>query len=97
MIYAAIQVAALLFSSFMLVRYHAHAAKHRYRFFVSLFAMVWTALSTACALAILLSWPEAISESNFLTALGAVLSAGMAYWCGGNVADLLRKLDRLVG
>lgn len=103
MIYAMVQIASLLYSSFLLMRFHAKAQKCRYRPFISFLATVWLAACMTFVFAIVISWPEAVSKSNLFTAGTAVGSAYLAWWCHGNVANLvrkgaslLRKLDRLV-
>lgn len=94
MIYAIVQFVTLVFSAVMLFKFHSACGKnkHRYRPFVSMLAALWTGASAAVAVAILLAWPDAVSKSNFFTALISGISAGLAWWCGGNVAELLRKL-----
>jgi len=98
MIYAATQVIMLLFSAAILIKFHHSASKnqYRYRFFVSLLATIWTGASLFYSASVLLAWPEAVSEATALDAMLSGISAGLAYWCGGNVAELIRKIDKVI-
>lgn len=92
MILATAQIAALLFTAYKLSSYDRHGC--RYRFGISLVATIWAGASAALAVAMLLQWPEAVERSSGVTAMLAGGSAALAWWCGGNVAELLRKLGR---
>lgn len=92
MILATAQIAALLFTAYKLASYDRHGC--RYRFGISLVATIWAGASAALAVAMLLQWPEAVERASGTTAMMAGGSAALAWWCGGNVAELLRKLGR---
>lgn len=64
----------------------------RYRVCVSLLATVWLGACAAIAIEMVLVWPNAVSQTTALTASLAGASMAAALWCGGNVAELLRKL-----
>lgn len=92
MILATAQIAALLFTAYKLSSYDRHGC--RYRFGISLVATIWAGASAALAVAMLLQWPEAVERASGVTAMMAGGSAALAWWCGGNVAELMRKLGR---
>jgi len=92
MIIATAQIAALLFTAYKLASYDRRGC--RYRFWISLVATVWAGASAALAVAMILQWPEAVERSSGVTAMMAGGSAALAWWCGGNVAELLRKVGR---
>ena len=92
MILATVQIAALLFTAYKLASYDTRGC--RYRFGVSLVATIWAGASAALAVAMILQWPEAVERSSGATAMMAGASAALAWWCGGNVAELLRKVGR---
>lgn len=92
MILATVQIAALLFTAYKLSSYDRHGC--RYRFGISLVATIWAGASAALAVAMLLQWPEAVERASGVTAMMAGGSAALAWWCGGNVAELLRKVGR---
>lgn len=92
MILATAQITALLYTSYKLASYDRHGC--RYRFGISLVATIWAGASAALAVAMLLQWPEAVERASGVTAMMAGGSAALAWWCGGNVAELLRKVGR---
>lgn len=92
MILATAQIASLLFTAYKLSSYDRHGC--RYRFGISLVATIWAGASAALAVAMLLQWPEAVERASGVTAMMAGGSAALAWWCGGNVAELLRKVGR---
>lgn len=92
MILATAQITALLFTAYKLSSYDRHGC--RYRFGISLVATIWAGASAALAVAMLLQWPEAVERASGVTAMMAGGSAALAWWCGGNVAELLRKVGR---
>lgn len=92
MILATVQIAALLFTAYKLASYDSRGC--RYRLGVSLVATIWAGASAALAVAMILQWPEAVERSSGVTAMMAGGSAALAWWCGGNVAELLRKVGR---
>ena len=93
----------MILSTLQLIALFATAARlatfcpngHKYRFFVSLLATVWLGSCTALGVEMLLAWPSAVSQTNALTAMAAGASMAAAFWCGGNVAELLRKVRLL--
>lgn len=92
MILATAQIAALLFTAYKLSSYDRHGC--RYKFGISLVATIWAGASAALAVAMLLQWPEAVERASGVTAMMAGGSAALAWWCGGNVAELIRKVGR---
>ena len=64
----------------------------RYRPFYSAIAYAWAGGSAVLVAAMITHWPKAIDQTNALTCLIAGASAGLAWWCGGNVACLVRKI-----
>lgn len=92
MILATTQIAALLFTAYKLSSYDRNGC--RYKFGISLVATIWAGASAALAVAMLLQWPEAVERASGVTAMMAGGSAALAWWCGGNVAELLRKVGR---
>ena len=93
MILATVQIAALLFTAYKLASFDRRGC--RYRFWLSLVAASWAGASAALAVAMLLQWPDAVERTSGLTAMAAGASAAMAWWCGGNVAELVRKVGRV--
>lgn len=64
----------------------------RYRPFYSALAYAWGGGSAVLLAVIIGYWPQAVGHVNALTCMGVGGSAGLAWWCGGNVAELARKL-----
>lgn len=95
MILASAQLAALIYTAYRLVSFKRDGL--RYKFHVSLLASIWGGAALALAVAMLLQWPDAVEQTTALTAMAAGASAAATAWCGGNVADLWRKLARSAG
>ena len=93
MILATVQISALLFTAYKLVSFDRKGC--RYRFWLSMIASCWAGASLALAVAMLLQWPDAVERTSGVTAMAAGGSAALAWWCGGNVAELVRKLGRV--
>lgn len=64
----------------------------RYRPLYSALAYMWAGSSAVLIAMIVSYWPQAVSHANALTCMAVGSSAGLAWWCGGNVACLARKL-----
>lgn len=90
MMLALFQILALALTAVRLARFDRGPC--RYRPVVSLVAACWAGACAATAVAMLLSWPDAIERTNAVTAAAAGASLAAAYWCGGNVAELGRRL-----
>lgn len=88
MILTILQLTALLATFLRLATYCPRGG--RYRPFVSLLASVWAGGALAIAASMVLAWPEAVSDTTVLTAGLSGASVAAAFWCNGNVAELLR-------
>lgn len=65
-----------------------------YRPFISFIAYLWGAGSAVLAVAMIWNYPEAIDRTNAITLFLTGAFAGAAWWSGGNVSELLRKITR---
>ena len=93
MIFAVIQVTLLLMTAWKLQSFDKRG--YTYRPFVSLLAACWAGSCLALATAIILHWPEVVTASCVLATLAAGASCAAAWWCGGNLAELLRRCNLL--
>ena len=95
MILAVIQVTLLLMTALRLGSFDKRG--HRYRPFISFLAACWAGSCLALATTIILHWPETISTGCILTTLAAGASCAAAWVCGGNVAELIRRMGCFTG
>lgn len=90
MIFALIQITALLLTAYKLMTYDRRGC--RYKVGISFLASCWAGACAALSVAMILSWPEAVERSNALTAMIAGSSLAAAWFSGGNVATVVRWL-----
>lgn len=95
MILAVIQVTLLLLTAFKLGSFDKRG--HRYRPFVSFLAASWAGSCLALATGIVLHWPQSITANCVLSTMAAGASCAAAWWTGGNVAELIRRLGCFKG
>lgn len=84
------QVAFLLLTSFKLMSFRRDGGM--YRPFVSLLATLWAGTGMALAVSITTKWPESVGPLEFVQSFASGVLCAAAFWCGGNVAELLRRL-----
>lgn len=90
MILAVVQVVFLVLTAWRLQAFDK--TSHRYRPIVSFIATCWAGGCLAIAVSIILHWPEVIGAKCVLMTSLYGLGCGAAFYCGGNVASLLRRL-----
>ena len=90
MIWAIVQILALTLAALKLASFDGNG--HRYRFVISLIATIMAGSCIGLSAAMILNFPEAVTYSNFVTALVAGGYCGLVWWAKGNVAVMLRIL-----
>lgn len=89
MMFAVFQVTFLLLTAWKLQSFDKSG--HTYRPIVSFLAACWAGACLSLAVAIILHWPEVIGWRCVIGTMFAGAGCAAAFWCGGNVAELLRK------
>lgn len=90
MIIASLQVAFLLMTALRLMAFKRNGA--RYRPLIATVAAAWAGGCLSLALSIVIKWPDKAGLIDVCYASIYGLMCAAAFWCGGNVAQLMRWL-----
>ena len=90
MIIASLQVTFLTMTALRLMTFKRNGA--RYRPLIATVAAAWAGSCLALALSIVLRWPDSVGLADVCYAGIYGLMCAAAFWCGGNVAELMRWL-----